>query len=499
MRLEVNMKYILTLDAGTTSVRAILFEKDGKVLKVEKQPFCQYFPFSAYVEHDAEEIWHKLLSCIKKVCQDINPAEIYGIGITNQRETVVAWDSQSGEPLAKAIVWQCRRTSKECEKLKHSKMGKTIHKKTGLIPDAYFSATKMKWLIDNNHEVKKALKEQRLCLGTIESFLVFRLTNGASFVSDVTNASRTMLFNIKTLTWDADLLNFFKIPLSVLPKIVNNDDIVGSTSILGQAVSIAGLFGDQQSSLFGQACFTRAMAKNTYGTGCFMLLNTGSTPIWSKHGLLTTVAYKTKRATCYALEGSVFNAGSIVDWAINNLSLAKNAAQLTTLATSISSNENVHLVPAFTGLGTPYWDMEARGIITGLTRATDKRHLARAVLESMAFSTFDVLVSMQKETKNAIKELHVDGGGSQNDFLMQFQCDLLQTKLKRYNLESTCLGTFFMTALATGVFKNMSELKSQSQPICTFLPQKDQKETKELIKNWHIAVKRSLTKKEIKK
>lgn len=488
------MKYILTLDAGTTSVRAILFNKSGKLLKVEKQPFHQHFPQNAYVEHDAEEIWQKLIFCIKKVCEGINPAEIYGIGITNQRETVVAWNKQNGTPLANAIVWQCRRTSKECEKLKRSKMGKIIHKKTGLIPDAYFSATKMKWLIDNNPEVKSALKENRLCLGTIESYLVFRLTDGASFVTDVTNASRTMLFNIKTLAWDADLLKFFKIPLAVLPKVVNNDASVGTTAILGQNVPIAGLFGDQQSSLFGQGCFTRGMAKNTYGTGCFMLLNTGKTPIWSKHALLTTVAYKTKHTTCYALEGSVFNAGSVVDWAIDNLFLAKTPAELTALATSINSSENVHLVPAFTGLGTPYWDMEARGIITGLTRATDRRHLARAILESMAFSTFDVLVAMQKETKNAIKELHVDGGGSQNDFLMQFQCDLLQTKLKRYNLESTCLGTFFMTALATGAFKDMSHLKSQSQPLCTFSPQKEEKEIKELTKNWHIAVRRSLTK-----
>lgn len=489
------MKYILTLDAGTTSVRAILYEvSTQKILCAKKQPFKQHFPHPAWVEHDAEEIWEKIQDCIASVCNDIEPTEVYGVGISNQRETTVAWDKSSGKALANAIVWQCRRTSRECEKLKTTHFGKVIHKKTGLIPDAYFSATKMKWLIENNKNVQKALKENNLCLGTIESFIVYKLTNGKSFVTDSTNASRTMLYNIHTHQWDSELLKFFGIPRSALPKIVNNDTIVGETNILGAPVPVAGLIGDQQSSLFGQGCFDKGMAKNTYGTGCFMLLNTGDKPVLSKRGLLTTVAYKTKHGTCYALEGSVFNAGSVVDWAIQNLSLAKDADELTSLATSVPNSDNVYLVPAFTGLGTPYWDMDARGLISGITRATDRRHIARAVLESMAFSTFDVLRVMQKEVKNSIEELHVDGGGSANDFLMSFQCDLLQTRLKRYNMESTCMGIIFMTGLATGAYKNIEEIRAQVQPLVTFTPSKTPAEIVPLIHGYHLAVRQSLTK-----
>jgi glycerol kinase len=489
------MKYILTLDAGTTSVRAILFDKQtGKFFRVEKEPFKQYFPKPAWVEHDAQEIWDKIKTCILKVCDGVNPDDIYGVGISNQRETTIAWDKITGEPLAHAIVWQCRRTSKVCEKLKKCKMAPVIHKKTGLIPDSYFSATKMRWLIDNNQNVKQALDEHRLCLGTVESFLVFKLTDGRSFVTDATNASRTMLYNINTLCWDDELLKFFEIPKEVLPKVVNNDDVVGETNILGKPVKVAGLIGDQQSSLFGQGCFEKFTAKNTYGTGCFMLLNTGDKPVWSKNGLLTTVAFKTRNRMCYALEGSVFNAGSVVDWAIQNLNIAGSPAALTKLAVKLDDNEGVYLVPAFTGLGTPYWDMDARGMITGITRATDKRHIARAVLESMAYSTFDVLEAMEKETKNKIAELHVDGGGSQNDFLMQFQSDLLQTQLERYNLESTCMGVIFMTGLATGAYKNMAEIEHSFKPLCVFVPQKSADKMQPLIDGWHTAVERSLTK-----
>lgn len=489
------MKYILTLDAGTTSVRAILFDKEkGEIYKAEKEPFKQYFPKPAWVEHDGEEIWEKIKKCVLKVCEGVDPADIFGVGISNQRETTIAWDKTTGKSLAKAIVWQCRRTSKVCEELKNSTSCKTIHKKTGLIPDAYFSATKMKWLIDNNSEVKKALEENKLCLGTVESFLVYKLTNGKSFVTDATNASRTMLFNITTLKWDRDLLKLFDIPLSVLPRVVDNDEIVGESDLLGKPIKVAGLIGDQQSSLFGQGCFEKGMAKNTYGTGCFMLLNTGEKPIWSRNGLLTTVAFKVKNRICYALEGSVFNSGSVVDWAIQNLGIAKDAVELTELAKSVSDNENVYLIPAFTGLGTPYWDMDARGMITGITRATDKRHIARAVIESMAFSTFDVLRVMQKEVKNKILELHVDGGGSQNDFLMQFQCDLLQTKLKKYNLESTCMGVIFMTGLATGAYKNICEIKKEVNSIVNFSPKKDKNDIVPLIYGWHNAVRKCLTK-----
>lgn len=489
------MKYILTIDAGTTSVRAVLFDtQKNEFVKIEKQPFKQIFPKPAWVEHDAEEIWQKVKDCVLKVCENVNPDEIYGLGITNQRETVVAWDSKTGKPLCNAIVWQCRRTSKFCATLKKSKMSKVIHNKTGLIPDAYFSATKMKWLIDNVKEVKKALTENTLKMGTIESYLVYRLTQGKSFVTDITNASRTMLFNIKDLVWDEDLLNFFGIPKNVLPEVVDNDQVVGTTNILGNEIKIAGLIGDQQSSLFGQGCFERGMAKNTYGTGCFMLVNTADKIIKSKHGLLSTIGYKCKNKISYALEGSVFNAGSVVNWAIDNLGIASSPEELTNLAAQVDSNEGVYLVPAFTGLGTPYWDMDARAIIVGMTRATDKRHFSRAVLESMAFSSYDVLKTMQKDTKDKITELHVDGGASENKSLMQFQCNLLQTKLNKYNQESTCLGSVFMTGLALNVYKNLGEIKKLLKPICSYNPNTTLQEISHELKSWKGAVKKCLRK-----
>ena len=490
------MKYILTIDAGTTSVRAILYDKEKeKFFKVEKQPFKQFFPKPAWVEHSPNEIWQKIRNCILKVCEGIDPKDIYGIGITNQRETTVAWDKFTGEPLYNAIVWQCRRTSKVCEKLKKSSKAKLIHNKTGLIPDAYFSATKMRWLIDNVKAVSDALKEDRLCLGTIESFLVFKLTNGRSFVSDVTNACRTMLFNITTLDWDNDLLKLFDIPRKVLPNIVSNDEIVGTTDLLGQEVVVAGLIGDQQSSLFGQGCFDKKMAKNTYGTGCFMLVNTSSDKVKSRHGLLTTVAYKVGKRVCYALDGSVFNAGSVVDWAIDNLSIATSPQELTEFATQLDDNEGVYLVPAFTGLGTPYWDMGARATITGLTRASDKRHISRAVLESMAYSTNDVLKTVEKEGKLKIRELRVDGGASQNDFLMQFQANVSNTTLKKCNMESTCMGAIYMTGLATKAYESLREIKSLIEPIKTYVPNISVDEMKPYLNGWHSAVKKCLRKK----
>lgn len=487
------MKYILTIDAGTTSIRALLFDvKKNIIAKVEKQHFKQYFPKPAWVEHDAEEIWNKIVECVKKVCKGIPASEIYGIGITNQRETVVCWDKLSGQTLSHAIVWQCRRTAKECEKLKKSPMANVIKEKTGLLPDAYFSATKIKWLMENVPEVGRACREHRLCVGTIESYLVFKLTGGKSFVSDVTNACRTMLFNIHTMDWDDELVEFFGVPREVLPKVVANDKIVGKTTLFGGEIPVAGLIGDQQGSLFGQGCFEKGMVKNTFGTGCFMLFNTGKEILESKTGLLSTVGYKIKGKVCYALEGSVFNSGSTVDWAIDNLGVAKNPTELTTLATSIEDNEGVYLVPAFTGLGTPYWDMEARATISGITRGTDKRHIARSVLESMAYSCYDVLNSMEQETGIKIKELHVDGGGSVNDFLMQFVCDLVQTRLVTSNMESTCMGAMFMTGLATGAYETLGEIKSLLSSQKTFTPQKTFDEMKPLLDEWHRAVKMTI-------
>ena len=489
------MKYILTIDAGTTSVRALLYDKEKEeIIKIEKEPFKQYFPKPAWVEHDAQEIWEKVKNCILRVAKDIDPKEIYGIGITNQRETTVAWDKVTGKPLYHAIVWQCRRTARYCEKLKKGNKGKIIQSKTGLIPDAYFSATKMKWLIDNVKDVRRALVDNRLCFGTIESFLVYKLTEGKAFVTDITNACRTMLYNIQTYEWDKELLKIFGVPIKALPRVVSNDEIVGVTKVLGEEIKVAGLIGDQQSSLFGQGCFDKGMAKNTYGTGCFMLVNTGHDRIKSRKGLLTTIAYKVKHKVNYALEGSVFNAGSVVDWAIDNLGLAKDPEELTNLAKALKNNEGIYLVPAFTGLGTPYWDMNARAIITGMTRGTDKRHIARAVLESMAYSTYDVLRTIEKDGKFKIKELHVDGGASKNDFLMQFQANILRVLLREFNPESTCLGAVFMTGLATGAYKDLGEIKKLIIEKKRYIPGLSIMEIKPLISGWRKAVKKSLRK-----
>lgn len=487
------MKYILTIDEGTTSLRAILFDvKKGEFARVEQMPFKQYFPKPAWVEHDAEEIWEKTKKCLEKVMEGIDPKEVYGIGITNQRETAVCWSKSTGKALYHAIVWQCRRTSKLCEKLKKSTKSNTIKSKTGLIPDAYFSATKYKWLLDNVPEVAKAMRAGDLCFGTIESFLVYKLTGGKSFVSDITNASRTMLFNIKTLKWDDYLLKLFNIPLSTLPKVVDNDDVVGECTLFGGKIKVAGLIGDQQSSLFGQGCFDKGMAKNTYGTGCFMLVNTSKDRVSSKHGLLTTIGYKVDGRLCYALEGSVFNAGCVVDWAIDNLGIAKNPKELTDLATELKSNDGVYLVPAFTGLGTPYWDMEARGLLCGLTRGSDKRHIARAVLEGMAYSTYDVLKTVEKDAKMKVRVLHVDGGASVNEFLMQFQANLIQKKLERFNKESTCMGAIFMTGLATGAYKNLADIRSKIKSERVYLPNCNEEDVKPLLKGWKNAVSRTL-------
>lgn len=491
------MRYIITIDEGTTSLRVVLYDvKKNCIANIERRKFKQIFPKPSWVEHDAEEIYQKTLECFDAILKTIKIEEVYGIGITNQRETVVAWDKTTGRPLHNAIVWQCKRTKKFCEKLRKGKYGKYIYKSTGLIPDAYFSASKIKWLIDNVDGVKRELQNKNLCVGTIESFLVYRLTKGKHFVTDVTNASRTMLFNINTLCWDEKLLDIFNIPIEILPTIVNNDQVVGDAEVFDKPIKIAGLIGDQQSSLFGQGCFEEGMAKNTYGTGCFMLLNTGNKPLKSKFGLLTTVGFKTKDMVCYALEGSVFNAGSVVNWAIDNLNIAKDTNELTNLAYQIDSNDGVYLVPAFSGIGTPYWDMDARGIICGLTRGCDKRHIARAVLESMAYSSYDVLVAMQRDAHGRIIELNVDGGASKNEKLMQFQSDILGVKINKQNDESTCLGAVFMTGLATGAYKDIFEIRKCIKVEKEYLPNKNLLvEVKNNLLGWNKAVKRSLTEK----
>jgi len=484
------LKYIIALDAGTTSIRAVLYDtKLHQIVKKVQHGFKQYFPKSGWVEHDAEEIWKVTKKVLNKCCEGVDEKNIYGLGISTQRETVVAWDKNTGTPIERAIVWQCRRTADFCNKLRENPFSKTIKEKTGLLPDAYFSASKIKWLIDNSKNVKKLLKENNLCIGTIDSYLIYRLTNGKKFVSDITNASRTMLLNINTGNWDDELLEFFNIPKSVLPEVISNSEIIAKTETLKTNLTIASVAGDQQASLFGQGCFDKGMTKNTYGTGCFILMNTGKTPKFCDNGLLTTVGYKIKGETVYAIEGSVFNAGSAIDWLCKTLKVCPGVKKINEYATKVSSTNGVYIVPAFTGLGAPYWSMEARGTIVGLTRDTNKYHLSRAVLESLAYSTNDVLELMEQSSGVKIKDIHVDGGATNNEFLLQFQANLLKTTISKLPTESTCLGVIYLAGLATGAFENLNEIKNLIKPVLLVEPNKKTIITKE---GWQKAIRQCL-------
>lgn len=488
------MKYILALDEGTTSARALLYDiKANKIINISKYPVTQFFPKSGWVEQDAEEIWQLIKKAVFDVTADINPKDIAAIGITNQRETVVAWDKRTGKPICKAIVWQCRRTADYCNQIKKTKLKSKIKQKTGLIIDAYFSATKIKWILENVPEATKLLKENNLLVGTIDSYLVYRLTGGKSHVTDVTNASRTMIFNIHDLCWDEGLLKTFKIPAKILPKIVSNSEVVGETNLLGQSIKISGMAGDQQSSLFGQGCFYKNSIKNTYGTGSFVLMNVGTKPIFSK-SLITTVAYKVGSKVHYAIEGSVFNAGSTIDWICRELKLINSPNKLTLLALRAKDNNGVFLVPAFTGIGCPYWDMDARAIITGLSRGTNSSHLARAVLESVAYSVNDVISAFEKETKIHLKEINVDGGVIKNDFLMQFQANISGVMVKCSNTESTSLGAIYFAGLGAGIFKSVSELKLKIFKDKIYKPNIGPNEAEYLLEGWKKAVRQCLKK-----
>lgn len=484
-------KYIIGIDEGTTSARAGVFDvTQNKIVSLVQKPIELIYPQPGWVEIDANQIWSTqravLIEAVANI--DAEPEEIFGIGVTNQRETVVAWDRLTGKPITNAICWQCKRTAKDIELLP-AKTKKLIKDKTGLIPDAYFSASKMKWIIDNIPLAKELLKEHRLCLGTIDSFIVFKLTKGA-FVTDTTNASRTMLFNIKALSWDSDLLKLFNIPLEALPKVVSSSEIVGLTNIFGKDIPICGLAGDQQSALFGQACFKRGMLKNTYGTGGFLLVNTGSKPVMAKN-LLTTVAYTINGKTCYALEGSVFNCGSTVQWLRDGLGLFKKSSDTEKMAESVASNEGVYLVPAFTGLGAPYWNMEARGAIVGLTRAVNKNHIARACLEAMAYSTEDLISEMRKENVK-ITEMRVDGGASNNQFLMQFQSSLSDVVIfVPENTELTLMGAVFLAGLASGAYSSLDELSNLWKMNLQYLP-RHTKDYDKLYLGWKKAVQKVL-------
>jgi len=485
-------KFILALDQGTTSSRAIVFDNSGKIVSTAQKEFTQHFPKPAWVEHDPAEIWSTqskvAVEALKKA--GIDSKAIAAIGITNQRETTVVWSRKTGKPVYNAIVWQDRRTAAFCDQLKKEGKAKKILEKTGLIIDAYFSATKVRWILDNVKGARKLAEAGELAFGTIDSWLVWNLTKGKCHVTDVSNASRTMLFNIHTLKWDFDLLSIFNIPASMLPAVKSSSEVYGQAEgIFPAKIPIAGIAGDQQAALFGQMCVEPGMVKNTYGTGCFMMMNIGSKPISSKSRLLTTVAWKIGNKTTYALEGSIFIGGAVVQWLRDSLGIIKKSSEVEKLAAGVSGSEGVYFVPAFAGLGAPYWNQHARGTITGLTRGSTSAHIARAALDSIAYQTLDVLLAMKKDSGIDISELRVDGGATVNNALMQFQADLLQTSVVRPKItETTALGAAYLAGLSTGYWKDIKETKKQWQVDTRFKPEIEAKETKELIKGWRKAV-----------
>jgi glycerol kinase len=461
-------KYILSLDQGTTSSRAIIFDKHGNIVSVAQKEFTQIFPQPGWVEHDANEIWSTQLGVATEAIlkAGLTIHNIAGIGITNQRETAVVWDRKTSQPIYNAIVWQDRRTATYCDELKQDGSAISIKEKTGLVTDAYFSATKVKWILDNVSGAKAKAQNGDLCFGTIDSWLLWKLTNGKVHATDVTNASRTMFFNIHTMQWDDDLLNLFGIPKSMLPEVRSSSEVYGHTQHLLTAadIPVSGIAGDQQSALFGQMCIQPGMVKNTYGTGCFMLMNTGTKPVESKNNLLTTVAWKINGEVQYALEGSVFIAGAVVQWLRDGLKLIQTSAEIEALALKAEDNGGVYMVPSFTGLGAPYWNGHARGIIVGLTRGSSDAHIARAAVESIAYQTMDVLKAMEADAGISIKEVRVDGGATVNNYLMQFQADILNTKVIRPQItETTALGAAYLSGLAVGFWNDVNEVQAYWQ------------------------------------
>jgi glycerol kinase len=486
-------QYILSFDQGTTSSRAIVFDKEGTIKAIAQKEFTQIFPQPGWVEHDANEIWSTQLGVAAEAVTQagLTVRDIAAIGITNQRETTVVWERATGNPICNAIVWQDRRTSAICDDLKQSGHTKTIQQRTGLIIDAYFSATKLKWILDNVADARARAERGELCFGTIDSWLLWKLTRGALHVTDVTNASRTMLFNIYTLSWDEELLQLLNIPKSLLPEVRSSSEVYGYTQniLTAHNIPIAGIAGDQQAALFGQMCIQPGMVKNTYGTGCFMLMNTGEQPVISSNNLLTTIAWQINGKTEYALEGSVFIAGAVVQWLRDGLKIIRTSAEIENLAQQTEGNGGVYLVPAFAGLGAPYWNQHARGTILGITRGTTAAHIARAALESIAYQTMDVVAAMQADAGVALKELRVDGGATKNNLLMQFQSDLLNVPVKRPKVtETTALGAAYLAGLAVGYWKNIEEIQQQWQVDKTFNCCIGEDERKKLSKGWERAI-----------
>ncbi|OFY63412.1 MAG: glycerol kinase [Bacteroidetes bacterium RBG_13_43_22] len=486
-------KYILALDQGTTSSRAIIFDHDGLPVASVQKEFTQYFPQPGWVEHDPNEIWSSQAEVAKKAIAKagLKSSDIASIGITNQRETTVVWNRKTGKPVHKAIVWQDRRTADFCDRLKKEGYALKIQKKTGLIIDAYFSATKVKWILDNVKGARDLAKKGQLAFGTVDSWLIWNLTGGKLHVTDVSNASRTMLFNIHTLKWDSELLKIFDIPSGILPEVRSSSEIYGKTTgIFPESIPVAGIAGDQQAALFGQMCVDPGMVKNTYGTGCFMVMNIGTRPIESKSRLLTTVGWKIGNKTTYALEGSIFIAGAVVQWLRDSLGIIKKSSDVEKLASTVEGSEGVYFVPAFAGLGAPYWNQHARGTITGITRGSTAAHIARAALDSICYQTLEVLLAMKRDSKIDIKELRVDGGATVNNNLMQFQADLLQAKVVRPKItETTALGAAYLAGLAVNYWADLKEIRKQWQVDRTFSPHLKSNETKSLIRGWHRAVK----------
>jgi glycerol kinase len=488
-------KYIMSLDQGTTSSRAIIFNTYGAIVGKGQKEFQQYYPQPGYVEHDPVEILETQLYAMREAVAQagIKADDIAAIGITNQRETTVAWDSVTGIPICNAIVWQCRRTAPECERIKEKGMSDYIYDTTGLIIDAYFSATKMKWIMENVPAAKELEAKGRLRFGTIDTWLVYSLTDGKTYITDVSNASRTMLFDIHKLQWDDRLLQEFGIPRRALPQVVESSGIVGmcQSPVLGMEIPIAGIAGDQHAALFGQCCFEPGMAKNTYGTGCFILMNTGDRPVKSSSGLLTTIGWSINGKVTYALEGSAFHAGSAINWLRDGIKIIREPHDVDILAESVEDSGGVMFVPAFTGLGAPYWDMYARGILIGISRGTTDAQVARAVLESIAFESSDLFQCMQQDSGVPIKELRVDGGVSKSNYLMQFQADLIHCTVCRPScVETTAMGAAMLAGIAVGVWDTDDELKNLWKAKTAFKPSMDASKEKKLISRWHKAVER---------
>ena len=493
-------QYILSLDQGTSSSRAIVFDRKGQICSMAQREFTQYFPKPGWVEHNPHEIWSSQASVIAEAIAaiDINGLNIAGIGITNQRETTIVWDRETEEPVYNAIVWQDRRTSEYCDSLKAEGKTEWIREKTGLIIDAYFSATKIKWILDNVPGARERAEKGKLMFGTVDTWLIWRLTRGEVHVTDPSNASRTMLFNIRTLQWDEELLKLFDIPASMMPEVRSSSEVYGATktTIFAHKVPIAGIAGDQQAALFGQMCVEPGSVKNTSGTGCFLLMNSGEKPIASKNNLLTTIAWKIGDKVNYALEGSIFVGGSVVQWLRDGLGIIRSSSEVEALAASVPDTGGVYFVPALTGLAAPHWDQYARGAISGISRGTTAAHIARAALEGIAYQTLDIVGAMQRDAGVSLVELKVDGGAARNDLLMQFQADLLATKVIRPRVtETTALGAAYLAGLAVGYWESVGEIRKQWQAEHIFEPAADRTQIAKAVAGWEDAVRRVLREK----